>query len=163
MDFLTHAVTIIYLIVDSALVAIPIRILHIYQSMILGVIYVIFSIIYDVSGGSNMLGKPYIYSPIDYSEKPGIAAAYVLVILFIGIPIVHLIFYGLYSLRIYLFRKFYPKQYEIFISNCDSPSNTSTDQLNMNQYPSKNWSSSSPLFALPLLTLIINSKQEKND
>ncbi|XP_014356575.2 protein rolling stone [Papilio machaon] len=52
----------------------PLNLLHVYQSVSVPLIYLIFSLIYYYAGGTNPLtGGSYIYPPLDWSQ-PGIAS-----------------------------------------------------------------------------------------
>ncbi|XP_047985609.1 protein rolling stone-like [Leguminivora glycinivorella] len=46
----------------------PVRLAHIYQPLLLGVVYTIFSKIYQKAGGTGAHGEPYIYKFLDWSE-----------------------------------------------------------------------------------------------
>lgn len=59
---INHGLNGVFVLVDLWVTAIPIRILHFYIPTLFGVAYILFSVMYDFSGGSNALGSPYIYS-----------------------------------------------------------------------------------------------------
>ncbi|XP_063549159.1 protein rolling stone-like [Cydia strobilella] len=46
----------------------PVRLAHIYQPLLLGVVYAIFSKIYQEAGGTGAYSEPYIYKFLDWSE-----------------------------------------------------------------------------------------------
>ncbi|XP_061709169.1 protein rolling stone-like [Cydia pomonella] len=46
----------------------PVRLAHIYQPLLLGVVYTVFSKIYQKAGGTGADGEPYIYKFLDWSE-----------------------------------------------------------------------------------------------
>lgn len=59
--FVNHGVNGVFVLIDIWITAMPIRVLHFYVPMVFGVVYVIFSVIYDYSGATNALGSAYIY------------------------------------------------------------------------------------------------------
>lgn len=92
-DFNVHAINTIFVLIDAAICARPVRILHLVYPMIYGLVYIAFSVVvYGVSG-------TVIYNVLDYSQPlypsitvPGLA-------LFV-IPVLQLAFYGIYRLKV---------------------------------------------------------------
>ena len=69
------------------------------------VVYCLFTVIYWAAGGTNHIDKGrYIYKVIDYSNNPGLAVGLFIGCLLVGAPLVQLILYGLYRLRVYIAR-----------------------------------------------------------
>ena len=98
LSVVTHAINAVVFIVEIALSNIVISALHLIYPIIIGIIYLIFSVIYTVSGGGRGDGEPYIYKVLDWNATPGLAfglsiAALVLCVIF------HFIVYGMYRLR----------------------------------------------------------------
>ncbi|KAF6022572.1 hypothetical protein EB796_019121 [Bugula neritina] len=60
--FFTHGINCLFTLLDIWLTAMPIKILHFYIPASFAVVYVVFSVIYDYSNGTNALLRPYIYS-----------------------------------------------------------------------------------------------------
>ena len=58
---ISHGLNAIFVMLDIWITAMPIRVLHFYAPMLFGVVYVIFSVIYDYSGATNAKGNTYIY------------------------------------------------------------------------------------------------------
>ena len=86
-------------IIDSLFSGIPWRLYHVYVSIICGIAYLIFSLAYDLSGGTNVNGDPYIYPGTDYSESPASAIGFVVIVTFIFTPFVHFILWCIYIAR----------------------------------------------------------------
>ena len=61
----------------------------------------LFSVFYHLGGGTNALDKPYIYSPLSWSD-PGTAALYAVLSVFVGVPVIWMIMYSLYVLRVFV-------------------------------------------------------------
>ncbi|XP_067944559.1 protein rolling stone-like [Watersipora subatra] len=101
--YVTHGVNGLYVLIDIWITAMPVKILHVYLPFLLGLSYIIFSIIYDYSGGTNALGMPYIYSVLDWSDGvtwPLIYCGGAAVV----VIIIHFIFYGCFKLRVWLYK-----------------------------------------------------------
>lgn len=74
------------------------RLFHVVYSIIVAIIYIILSIIYNFTAD-----KP-IYKVVDWNDKPGWAAFYVVLALVL-VVIMQCIFYGLYRLKLCLKNK----------------------------------------------------------
>ncbi|KAJ8736155.1 hypothetical protein PYW08_006811 [Mythimna loreyi] len=46
----------------------PVRLLHVYQPTLFGIVYVLFSVIYHFAGGTDKRGNAYIYPVVNWSE-----------------------------------------------------------------------------------------------
>ncbi len=104
VDVSAHAVNSVYVICDICVTGVPVRLLHFYQSLIFGAVYAIFSIIYWRAGGRNWEDKDYIYPILDYNDHPTTAAIWWL-ILFACVAFFHILMYGIYRLRAYLYSR----------------------------------------------------------
>lgn len=98
----THLVNAIFALIDVFFSGIPVRILHFIYPSIIGSSYAVFSGIYFAAGGTNVQGDPFIYPVLDYEENPGSAIGWVLAVLLIFIPLINLLFYGLYTVKFWL-------------------------------------------------------------
>ena len=100
----THAVNSVYVICDVCVTGIPVRMLHFYQPLLYGIAYSVFTVIYWKAEGTNWDGENYIYSVLDYSKEPTTAATW-LAILLVGTVICHMLMYGVFRLRVYLYSR----------------------------------------------------------
>lgn len=91
-----HAINTVYVVLNFFACAKPVRVLHFIYPSIYGIIYSIFSVIYQL-GGNN----PPIYTLLDWN-KPGTAIAYSIVLVLVAVPVVHMTFFGLYKLRVFI-------------------------------------------------------------
>ena len=98
----THLVNGIVALIDIFFSGIPVRILHFIYGVAFGATYIIFTGIYYAADGTNVRGDPYIYDVIDYGNNPGSATGWVLAVVFIFLPLVHLVVFGLYTVRFWL-------------------------------------------------------------
>ncbi|XP_054745127.1 protein rolling stone-like isoform X2 [Anastrepha obliqua] len=98
-----HGFNSIMMIFDHMLVAFPSHILHYVYPFGLGLIYLIFSVIYYYAGGVDPFGNRFIYEILDWS-KPGTAT-----LTFIGALVLTFVFscihFGLYKLRTFIYRQ----------------------------------------------------------
>ncbi|XP_065176426.1 protein rolling stone-like [Sycon ciliatum] len=104
LDVSVHALNTVLTVIAICLTNFKVNVLHFIYPLVFGVAYLIFSVIYTLSGGTNTQNRTYIYSPLDWNSKPGGAAALSLPAVLIGIPVVHLICYGIMKLRVAIAR-----------------------------------------------------------
>lgn len=107
-NFVKHLIVGIMAVVDLFLTAIPIRILHFIYTIILGVVWFIFSSIYLAAGGTDYYGNRYIYKFLNYGENVSFAVSMGFVLTFVIMPLIHSFVYCIYLLReglLYLARK----------------------------------------------------------
>lgn len=65
-----HGINIVIVFLDMILSRIPYQFFHFVHSAIFTMLYVIFSLVYWGAGGENHEGDPFIYSTLDYGERP---------------------------------------------------------------------------------------------
>jgi hypothetical protein len=73
VDFINireHVTNLVITLMDMFLCAHPLRLMHVYQPVLLGIGYSAFSGLYYVLGGKNRLGFDYIYPILDWNN-PG--------------------------------------------------------------------------------------------
>ena len=93
------------MIIDIFITAVPVRWLHFFHAFIYGVIYLIFSVIYWAAGGTDPAGNPFIYPVLDWGGNPGQAAGLSVGLAVIGLPLFHTFVYGLYRLRLVIYKR----------------------------------------------------------
>jgi len=86
LSYFTHGVNFLVALADFLLAGLPMRVAHIWAPLAYGLTYVIFSIIYDLAGGTAG-ADPYIYKVLDWSDTPGVASAYGLIVVFVAFPL----------------------------------------------------------------------------
>ena len=97
-----HGLITLYVIVDSFIVGIPVRLLHFYQPPLLGITYSVFTWIYWGCGGTSPEGNSYIYSVMDYSIQPKEAMGYTGLMCLLSM-FLHACMFGLYKVRVWLY------------------------------------------------------------
>ncbi|XP_072179708.1 protein rolling stone-like [Diadema setosum] len=96
-----HGVAAFLMIMDTLLVATPIRLLHMIYVMITAFVYFCFTAVYNAAGGTNPSGESHIYSGfLDWGKAPGTSAIVGALTVFVAAPVIHLVFYALYRLRL---------------------------------------------------------------
>ena len=95
--FSTHGVTSIYAMFDVFLTAIPVRLHHFYQPLLLGGIYAAVTGVYWAAGNSDP-----IYPFLDYTNQPSKSAIWWCALL-AGIIAAHCLMFGLYRLRLFVY------------------------------------------------------------
>ncbi|KAK3611313.1 hypothetical protein CHS0354_015730 [Potamilus streckersoni] len=93
-----HVINMVFVVTNMCIMAKPIRLLHFYQPMSFCFIYVIFSIIFQKSGGGA------IYEPLNW-DIPEKTSWFVVVLLLIGVPFIHSICFLIFKLRQLISRK----------------------------------------------------------
>lgn len=97
-----HVYNIIPGLIDVLFSGFPVRLLHFVYLMGFAALYSIFAGIYYAAGGTDTDNNPYIYAVLDFGKSPVTATMIILVMVFIVAIAVHLLYWGLYLLRVAL-------------------------------------------------------------
>ncbi|XP_066297439.1 protein rolling stone-like [Branchiostoma lanceolatum] len=108
-DVAVHILNSVVALLDTLVCGIHVRLLHVVYPMCFGLLYVVFVLIYWGAGGTDAKGNPYVYSIIDFSGDPGLAAGVCVGLVFLAVPLSHLFVYLLYRLRCVLVRMYEKK------------------------------------------------------
>ncbi|XP_033744372.1 protein rolling stone-like [Pecten maximus] len=95
----THALNAVYVIMNLFVTGMPVRILHLWHSMVYALVYVLFSLFYTLGGGTNHVDKNYVYSVLDWKGSTGFTLGISIAVTFVAMPLVHCLCYGMYRLR----------------------------------------------------------------
>lgn len=104
VDINLHLMNSVIVILEFCVSAFPVRLLHFVYVIIYGGLYAMFSVVYWSFDHSNVL-----YPGVLDWNNPGRTAIFVVLLAFIGIPILHCLLFCLYRLRIWSFHKFYSR------------------------------------------------------
>ena len=99
-----HALNSVFMVIDIWLSAIPFRLFHSIYPFLYLVIYIAFTVIYWLLGGTNTEGDPFIYEALNYNDFDPIFGGLLVVFLLVVLPILHLILFGITKLRDHLHR-----------------------------------------------------------
>ncbi|XP_053957633.1 protein rolling stone [Anastrepha ludens] len=102
-NVLTHAFNSIFMFIDLLIVAHPLRLLHMFLPVLFGLIFAIFSVIYQKCGGLNRRGKPYIYHVIDWRQP--LSATFVVAGVLLLTCCIYIVLFTIYKLRTLLYRR----------------------------------------------------------
>lgn len=98
----THLVNGIIALIDIFFSGIPVRVFHFIYATAFAATYAVFTGIYHATSSTNVRGDPFIYPVIDYENKPGSATGWVLAVVLVFVPLVHLLLFGVYTARFWL-------------------------------------------------------------
>lgn len=101
-----HALNSVFMVVDTSVSAIPVRLLHSLYVVLYMLIYLAFSVIYWLLGGTNNQGNSYIYKNLDYDNFKPINGGLMVFFLLVVLPIIHLILFSIVKLRDHLYTKY---------------------------------------------------------
>ncbi|XP_021364865.1 protein rolling stone-like isoform X2 [Mizuhopecten yessoensis] len=93
-----HGINALYVILCVSLTAKPIKFQHFYQPAIYNLVYIIFNSVYTLISGDA------VYAFLDWGERPVPALVLSLMYVFVCCPVIHLLLYGLYRLRLRIAR-----------------------------------------------------------
>ena len=101
-DVAFHLLNSVFMLTETCLSSIPVQLVHVVYAMLYGVLYLLFSVVYWLLGGTNDSGDKFIYPILNYESEP--YAAVVLAVLYglVGLPLAQLINFGFFRLRCYL-------------------------------------------------------------
>ena len=106
-DLNMHALNTVQILIDIAIVARPVRLLHVIYPFVYGACYIIFSAIFWSQDKVNNV----LYQNVLDWNKPGTTGIVVALLAIVGIPLLHVLFYGIYHLRLYTFKRIYGTNY----------------------------------------------------
>ena len=92
VDVHCHAVNSALVLVDLTVTHVPYYLKHGWMPFAYLLAYLVFSIVYWMSGGTDPEGDDYIYPPLNY-DHPADAAGLVLVVIFVVLPAIHFLLY----------------------------------------------------------------------
>ena len=102
-----HGVNLLVAILDQFFIASPYRVLHFIYPSGMALIYFIFTCIYFAAGGLNeypedpVNGNTYLYlGVVDWGREPTTSIITMVLVVFVAAPVTHLLFYGLFRLRL---------------------------------------------------------------
>ncbi|XP_070570428.1 protein rolling stone-like [Ptychodera flava] len=102
LDFHIHALNSVVIVLELLFASMPIRYLHVFYVIALGIVYILATVIAYYTGWKNPFdGESYVYPFLDYSEKPGLAAVSVIAIV-IGAFLLQLVLWAIFKLKLRL-------------------------------------------------------------
>lgn len=96
-----HLWNTIILLTDFMIVRVPVRLSHGIYSVLLTIVYFIFTLFYYVSGGKSLTGQHYLYKMLDYQNLGLLCAGIVAVVTYVLFA--RLLAYELFKLRVRIY------------------------------------------------------------
>ena len=106
-DLDVHAFNTLQIFIDMAIIARPVRLLHAIYPLIYGAIYLIFSVIYWSQDKKNNVLYPGV---LDWNQPERTGLNMVLLAV-LGIPLLQMILFGIFRLRLYVYKRVYGIDY----------------------------------------------------
>lgn len=103
-DVAFHLMNSVFMLIETCISSIPVRLFHVVYAELYGVTYLVFSVVYWRSGGTGSSGEHYIYPILNYEDEPYAAAVLIILYGLVGLPAAQLLNFGLFTLRCYLHR-----------------------------------------------------------
>ncbi|XP_062130322.1 protein rolling stone isoform X1 [Drosophila sulfurigaster albostrigata] len=94
---ITHALNSIFILIDFMVVAFPLRLLHMVQTMVLAIVFFLFTLIYHLYGGTDEFNNHYVYPILDWNNPMRCLVTFIGV--FLMIVCYWLILFGLHKLK----------------------------------------------------------------
>ena len=94
-----HALNSVFMVIDTFLNSIPVRLFHFIYALVYIVVYLAFTVVYWQLGGTNTQGQPYIYKLLDYNNFEASTGCLVAFFLLLVLPVLQLMLFGLVKLR----------------------------------------------------------------
>ena len=104
-----HALNSVFMLIDTCLSSIPVRLVHWLYALLYFAVYLLFSVIYWQLGGTNVQGKPYIYSALNYDHFKAKTGGVLVGFLLLVLPLLQLFLFGVTKLRDQLHKKYNEK------------------------------------------------------
>lgn len=95
----------VFMLIDTSLSSIPVRLVHGLYTLLYFAVYLLFSVIYWQLGGTNVQGKPYIYSALNYDDFKAKAGGLLIAFLLLALPLLQLFLFAVTKLRDHLHKK----------------------------------------------------------
>jgi len=112
-----HLINSVSVLIDLAIIARPVRLLHMVHPLLFGLWYLSFSVVYWAAGGTDPEGHRWIYPMVDWG-RPGMAVA-TSVGCMAGVAIIHSAIYGLTAIRGKIHQQFCKQEEEQMCLNVD--------------------------------------------
>jgi len=100
VDINLHTMNTVLVILEFTIAAFPVRLLHVVYVYCYGLAYVIFSVIYWAFNHLNVM-----YPGLLDWNNPGTTTVVLVVVAFVGLPLLQLILFGIYQLRKYIYTR----------------------------------------------------------
>lgn len=104
-----HGLNAFMMLIETVISSVPVRLYHTTYAVIFSILYIVFTVLYWVGGGTDTRGRPYIYKALDWGNVNTTITITLPFFLIIVTPLLQLLFYGLYKIRFWLETKYNPE------------------------------------------------------
>lgn len=113
------------MLIDTFVISFPVRLFHCVYLQCFGLLYIMYTFILHTSNLNSA-----VYPFLDWADNAPIACAYGISLAIIGAFLVHLIFFGLYKLRSFLYIRYFITLTDDVEMNSSHPSVIHTAKVN---------------------------------
>lgn len=117
MNCHVHLVNGVIILIDQAFNAMPMNWLHVYQPMVYGGVYAIFTGVYYEANGTDPKGRPAIYPFLNYGTHRKMALSADFGVIFVALPCIWTALWCLHLLRNWIWKKFDRNYHDSFHLN----------------------------------------------
>mgnify|MGYP001794666811 CR=1 FL=1 len=104
-----HGINALMMLFETVISSVPVRMYHTTYAIAFSALYIIFTVVYWAAGGTDRLGRPYVYKALDWSNINTTITIILPFFLLIVTPLLQLVFYYTYKLRVWLVTKYDPE------------------------------------------------------
>ncbi|BFZ10380.1 hypothetical protein BsWGS_13419 [Bradybaena similaris] len=138
-----HTINTAFIILNLMVTAMPVHMLHFIYPTIYAALYCLFNYIYTAAGGTDLSGRAFIYSFIDWG-KPFPTAVVVTLGILLAVPVGHVLLFAIYTLRVFVYSKVNSASYSLRDS-CIRLTNRTADVSSANGIENIEMTNSTPL------------------
>lgn len=120
-----HTINTVFILTNHMMTAMPCQILHFLYPMLYLALYALFTYIYYACDGTDIKGRPVIYSALDWGKAYPTAITVVVGIL-VAVPLAHLVLFAIYTFRIFLHSKTNSETYSTVTHDQENNGNNET-------------------------------------
>ncbi|TRY66833.1 hypothetical protein DNTS_004776 [Danionella cerebrum] len=100
-----HVINSFQTAVDLLLSSTPVHLTHVLYCLLAGIFYILFAVVYWLLGCTNLFSQPYIYSILDFSDRPLVASLSILGVCLLCLPSAQFVLWNLEMFREWLVRR----------------------------------------------------------
>lgn len=100
-----HGINLVHILLLLMVSAKPIKFQHFYMAVLSSIFYIFVNVMYYLASGQIL------YQFLNWT-KPGTTAVLSLLFIFVSTPLSHFLLFGIYKLRVYLYKKLVTSRYQ---------------------------------------------------
>lgn len=127
LNFLVHGTNSIAMVIELLVTAHPINLIHCLWSVLFGFVYIIFSVIYHVSGGTSRDGGPSIYPLLNWNKAGSTAGICIGVLFFL--VFLHVFIYAVHWVRCWVHGRYVQPKLDAKCNNNENGEKAAVDRM----------------------------------